>query len=263
MPSNSSLRLRARDTDRVDVCGLLDSAHDDGQLSDFEHRDRTKAAMSARTLTELDALVSDLQIPDKLKGSLPLPPTGPGLGLRLRPRLAIAIGAVAALGAVVYFAIGGGDDADAPDRPENVLSAPGLAQMIDELRAGYGDAVVDEATIYPEYAWIQRAEPGSPGMYQDIDYRDGLQEPDSRTGRDPKTVPVDLAQLDIPAVVGLLLGAPQTLGVATPDSIHMSVENGDHGPEVSMYLSDGRMGTSGHITAGFDGEVFSIYPATD
>jgi hypothetical protein len=32
---------------------------------------------------------------------------------------------------------------------------------------------------------------------------------------------------------------------------------------VSMYLSDRRMGTSGHITAGFDGEVFSIYPATD
>src|SRR6476620_4567956 len=121
--------MRARDTDRVDVCGLLDSAHDDGQLSDVEHRDRTTAAMAARTLAELDALVSHLQIPDKLKGSLPLPPTGPGLGLHLRPRLAIAIGAVAALGAVVFFAIGG--DADAPDRPENVLSAPGLAQMID------------------------------------------------------------------------------------------------------------------------------------
>ncbi|MGW6374485.1 DUF1707 SHOCT-like domain-containing protein [Rhodococcus sp. NPDC055112] len=262
MPSKSSLRMRARDTDRVDVCGLLDSAHDDGQLSDFEHRDRTKAAMSARTLSELDALVSDLQIPDKLKGSLPVQPADSG---RRIPGVAaaVAVAAVVALGAVVFSAIGGGgNDADAPDRPENVLSAPGLAQMIDELRAGYGDAVVDEATIYPEYALIQRAEPGAPGMYQDVDYRDGLQEPDSRTGRDPKTVPVDLARLDIQAVGGLLLGAPQTLGVATPDSIHMSVENGDQGPEVSMYLSDGRLGTSGHLTAGFDGEVYSIFPAT-
>ncbi|WP_027502103.1 DUF1707 SHOCT-like domain-containing protein [Rhodococcus sp. UNC363MFTsu5.1] len=262
MPSNSSMRLRARDTDRVDVCGLLDSAHDDGQLSDFEHRDRTKAAMSARTLTELDALVSDLQIPDKLKGSLPVRPADPDRRRIQGVAAAVAVAAVVALGAVVFSTIGD-DGADAPDRPENVLSAPGLARMIEDLRAQYGDAVVDEATIYPEYARIQRAEPGAPGMYQDIDYRDGLEEPDSRTGRDPKTVPVDLARLDIPAVVGLLLGAPQTLGVATPDSIHMSVESGDEAPEVSMYLSDGRAGTSGHLTAGFDGEVFEIHPADD
>ncbi|MFC7448500.1 DUF1707 SHOCT-like domain-containing protein [Rhodococcus daqingensis] len=262
MPSNSALRLRARDTDRVDVCGLLDSAHDDGQLSDFEHRDRTNAAMAARTLSELDALVSDLQIADELKGSLPVRPAVRDRRWNAGLTAAVALAAVVALGALLFSAIGG-DDADAPDRPENVLSAPGLARMVDDLRAEYGDAMVDEATIYPEYALIQRAEPGAPGMYQGIDYRDGLEEPDSRTGRDPKTVPVDLARLDVAKVVGLLLGAPQTLGVAEPDSVHMSLESGDQGPEVSMYLSDGRAGRSGHLTAGFDGEVFAIHPAED
>ncbi|MFD4182924.1 DUF1707 domain-containing protein [Rhodococcus sp. NPDC058514] len=259
MPSKPSLRLRARDTDRVDVCGLLDSAHGDGQLSDFEHRDRTKAAMAARTLSELDSLVADLQIPAELAGSLPVPPADRGRGWIAA---VVAIGAVVALGLVVLSRLGGGD-ATATDRPENVLSAAGLARMIADLRAEYGDAVVDEATIYPEYALIERAEPGAPGMYQDIRYRDGLEAPDSRTGRDPKTVPVDLDRLDVPGVVGLLLGAPQTLGVAEPDSVHVSVESGDQGPEVSMYLSDGRAGRSGHLTAGFDGEVFAIHPAAD
>ncbi len=52
---------RAKDSDRTDICQILDSALADGQLSMEEHRQRVGAATNATTLAELQALVGDLQ----------------------------------------------------------------------------------------------------------------------------------------------------------------------------------------------------------
>ncbi|CAM3735383.1 DUF1707 domain-containing protein [Tsukamurella strandjordii] len=53
---------RARDADREEVMGLLDSALSDGQLDGAEHRDRVATALRASTLGELTGLVDDLQV---------------------------------------------------------------------------------------------------------------------------------------------------------------------------------------------------------
>ena len=53
---------RAADSDRNDVCQVLDPALSEGQLSMEEHRERVSAATKATTLGELQSLVSDLQI---------------------------------------------------------------------------------------------------------------------------------------------------------------------------------------------------------
>jgi Protein of unknown function (DUF3060)/Domain of unknown function (DUF1707) len=54
---------RATDGDRNDACQELDTALSQGQLSMEEHRQRLSAATSAKTLGELQSLVSDLQAP--------------------------------------------------------------------------------------------------------------------------------------------------------------------------------------------------------
>ena len=52
---------RANDAERADVCGILDSAYADGELDGDEHRQRTAAAMSAKTRGQLLGLLTDLQ----------------------------------------------------------------------------------------------------------------------------------------------------------------------------------------------------------
>jgi len=52
---------RAKDSDRTDICQILDTALAEGQLSMTEHAHRVKAATNAATLGELRALVDDLQ----------------------------------------------------------------------------------------------------------------------------------------------------------------------------------------------------------
>ncbi|MDP0397847.1 DUF1707 SHOCT-like domain-containing protein [Tsukamurella strandjordii] len=67
---------RARDADREEVMGLLDSALSDGQLDGAEHRDRVATALRASTLGELTGLVDDLQVaaPSFLRPPPPPPP---------------------------------------------------------------------------------------------------------------------------------------------------------------------------------------------
>jgi Domain of unknown function (DUF1707)/Protein of unknown function (DUF3060) len=54
---------RATDSDRNDTCQELDTALSQGQLSMDEHRQRVSAATNAKTLGDLQSLVSDLQTP--------------------------------------------------------------------------------------------------------------------------------------------------------------------------------------------------------
>ncbi|WFR73020.1 DUF1707 domain-containing protein [Prescottella defluvii] len=66
MSAPVSAKARARDIDRAQTCGLLDAGYAEGQLDPTEYESRTATAMKAKTLGELDALVSDLQIPEHL-----------------------------------------------------------------------------------------------------------------------------------------------------------------------------------------------------
>ncbi|WP_435591179.1 DUF1707 SHOCT-like domain-containing protein [Nocardia sp. bgisy118] len=63
MSTGSNGRMRARDLDRVNACGLLDAAYAEGQLGADEYHDRTAKAGRAKTVGELARLTSDLQVP--------------------------------------------------------------------------------------------------------------------------------------------------------------------------------------------------------
>jgi hypothetical protein len=52
--------MRAADTDRERAVGFLSGAYTEGRLTKEEYDDRLETALSARTYSELDTLVSDL-----------------------------------------------------------------------------------------------------------------------------------------------------------------------------------------------------------
>jgi hypothetical protein len=159
--------IRARDTDRADVCGLLDAALTDGQLTEEEHAARTAQAMRAKSFGELDDIFGDLQIPDDLVDA-------PVVRVdRRRPRRWLAPLAVIVAAAVAGAVVGGitRSAADSPKLPglpgarghsepsEHVpvlTTGAGLAYFIAEYRAEFGDTEADEVTLYPEYVLVTR-----------------------------------------------------------------------------------------------------------
>jgi DUF1707 SHOCT-like domain/Domain of unknown function (DUF4190) len=55
-------KMRAADTDRDRVAGLLGTAYTEGRLSKGEYDARLESAMSARTYADLDLVVADLPV---------------------------------------------------------------------------------------------------------------------------------------------------------------------------------------------------------
>ncbi|WP_280239284.1 DUF1707 SHOCT-like domain-containing protein [Nocardia abscessus] len=254
--------IRARDTDRADVCGLLDTALSEGQLTADEHAARTVEAMRAKSFGELDALIGDLQIPDELVNA-------PVVRVdRRRPRrwlapvstvvAALVVGAM--VGAISRCGVG------LPGASENVpdmTTGAGLAYFLAEYRAEFGDLIADDVTLYPGYVIVERPEPGSESQTADYRYNGDFRT--SRTSeRKAGTRTFDLAALDVPALARLLAGAPQT--VRCPDGVisHVSVEFDspgavDPGPVVDIHVKC-KGGTSGYAKVTPAGEPLAVFP---
>ncbi|WP_430334826.1 DUF1707 SHOCT-like domain-containing protein [Rhodococcus sp. ACT016] len=257
--------MRARDVDRAAVRDVLDAAYSDGQLTEAEHRNRTEATRSARTLADLDRLVRDLQVPADLRDAMPTPPHSRDT------RWAVALSAAVVLVCgivVVTSARDNGEPAAASSASASELStAAGFGRMLDEIHRELGDSQVDQLTVYPEYATFSRQVPGKPGLSQRYQYKvekGQAQLTDNGTSSNrTEGVPVDLAELrpNVPRVIGLLHGADRTLRVDDPTRIFMDAKRGDDGPVVGIHLWNEGAGTQGFLTVGFDGTVRSIYRA--
>lgn len=278
---------RAKDTNRNDTCTVLDSALADGQLSMEEHRQRVASATTASTLGELQALVADLQIenapvklPDLKKPSAT--DAGPGVGWGLRA-------AVAAVLVVLGIGIGWGlygntssplsfeSDPGAKDDgiPATVLTPPrqlhslgGLTGLFEQMRQKFGDTMGYDLTIYSDYASLDRADPAEPRRALSYSYRGGFDDP-TETSMSNDARLVDLAAFDIPTFVGILRGAPETLGIdpAEVETVYMTVGPSDdmtappEAIEISIYVSP-EFGNSGYLELGGDGQIKRVsYPS--
>ncbi len=257
-PRTSALRLRARDVDRAAVCDVLDAAYSDGQLTEVEHRSRTEATRSARTLADLDRLVRDLQVPADLRDAVPTPPPTPST------RWAVALSAAVVLVCGIVVVTSARDDGEpaaaASSSASELTTAAGFGRMLDEIHRELGDSQVDQLTVYPEYATFSCAVPGKPGLEQSYMYEDGKLTDNGTSSNRTEGVPVDLAELrpNVPRVIGLLHGADRTLRVDDPTRIFMHAKRGDDGSVVSIHLWNEDAGTEGFLTVGFDGEVRSV-----
>ncbi|MGV9336976.1 DUF1707 SHOCT-like domain-containing protein [Nocardia sp. NPDC003726] len=253
--------IRARDTDRADVCGLLDAALADGQLTADEHAARTARAMRAKSFGQLDALIGDLQIPDELANA-------PVVRMdRRRPRRWLAPLSVVVVALVAGAMVGGisrcgvdlpGFSQDVPD----LTTGAGLAYFLAEYRAEFGDMSADQVTLHPRHASVDRQKPGSASETADYYYNGDFRA--SRTSdRRARERSFDLGAIDVPAVAGLLAGAPQTMRAPDGAVTHIIVNFGsngpvDLGPVLQIYVK-GQGGSSGYLTATFAGEPLAVF----
>lgn len=269
---------RAKDSDREDTCRILDGALEEGQLSDEEHRERVSVATSAVTLSDLHGLVADLQT-----GHSPvkLPP------LPSRPKSGSGGIAVAALVVAVLLGIGLGwglyghtssplsftpSPGVKPDGvgavvlspPTQLQSLDGLTGLLDQARKKFGDTMGFRLVVYPDYAVLDRQDPAQPRRQLSYTYRGGWGNPTPSPSTGGAT-PVDLARFDATKAVGILRGAPQTLGIKPSDvtSTYLIVQPSDDpttpgAVSLSAYVSADY--GSGYIKFAGDGTVKRINP---
>ncbi|WP_099023706.1 DUF1707 SHOCT-like domain-containing protein [Mycolicibacterium palauense] len=234
MATRQTAATRAKDSDRNDTCTVLDSALADGQLSMEEHRQRVAAATRAATLGELQTLVADLQTTNApvklptLKSPSPLRAAGGGWGIR-----AAIAGVLVVLGIAIGWGLYGNtpsplnftsDPGAKPDGiapvvltpPRQLHSLGGLTGLLEQMRQKFGDTLGYRLVVYPEYASLDRPDPAEDRRELSYTYRGGWGDPTSAP-RSENAVPVDLSAFDAKAVVGVLRGAPETLGIKPGD----------------------------------------------
>lgn len=276
--------MRAKDSDRAEICQILDTALADGQLSMIEHGERVKSATAASTLGQLHDLVTDLQnaksppVPmiTKVVNRQVLQPVNWGI------RAAMA-GVLVVVGIAVGWGLFGSTssplnaDADPGAQPDGitpvVLTPPrqlhslgGLTGLVEQMKQRFGDTIGYRLTVYPDYASLSRPDPAEDRRELNYTYRGGWDDPSS-SSKGSDAALVDLSRFDAKAVVGVLRGAPETLGIKPADvtSTYLSIDPSRDPTtpgelSVSVYVSSDY--GSGHIQMAPDGRVKRIsYPS--
>ncbi|WP_024442733.1 DUF1707 domain-containing protein [Mycobacterium sp. UM_WGJ] len=283
MATRQTAGTRAKDSDRDDVCRILDSALAQGQVSSAEHQERISAATRAVTLGDLHSLVGDLQTetaPVKL-------PTlrGPAeFGVRgVAVKALGALGAALVAGMLLGWAMYGNtssplsftsDPGAKPDGvapvvltpPRQLQSLGGLTGLLEQARQKFGDTMGYRLVVYPDYASLNRPDPTEERRKLDYSYRGGWDDP-STSSKSSDDVLVDLSAFDVKAAVGILRGAPETLGIKPADvkSTYLIVDPARDPTtpgalSLSVYVSSDYGG--GYIAFAGDGTVKRInYPS--
>lgn len=282
MATGQTSSTRAKDSDRTDICQILDTALAEGQLSMTEHAQRVKTATNAATIGELRGLIADLQTgnaPVQLPALKPAPLTGPRAAWGVR--LATA-GVLVLVGVGIGWGLYGttssplsvtADPGAAPDGvapvvltpPRQLQSLGGLSGLLQQMRTKFGDTLGYRLVIYPDYAVLERPDPDDERRTLSYTYRGGFDDP-STGPRSSDAVPVDLAAFDARAVVGVLRGAPETLNIKADEvtSTYLIVEPARDpttpgAVSIAVYISSDF--GSGNITLGPDGSVKRVgYP---
>ena len=279
MPEQVSSSTRARDIDRAQTCGLLDAGYAEGQLDPTEYEFRTAAAMTAKTLGELDALVSDLQIPAHLVEAALRSATA-SRRPRRGPVIAAAVATIVVVIGAVFFAARGNDgtaqteaapevvaaaekpapmSAPIPGEPDAIVIDPidtttveGIRAFIDRYRAKFRDTLVDRAIFYSDRVDVMRAVDGAPHLYQRYVFMNGFKPSMTPSPRaDPRSI--DLAAIDLDRLAANLAAAPDRVQLSTGGI--SDVDARSTGGEVELVIGvdspDKRSG-SVHTTLGGD-----------
>lgn len=261
---------------------MLDNALAEGQLSMEEHRERIRTATNASSLGQLQGLVSDLQTssaPIQLQKLKRRPAVaGSGWGFRVATA-AVLVGLGIGIGWGLYgntsspFSFtsdpGAKPDGIAPvvlTPPRQLQSLGGLTGLLEQMRQKFGDTLGYRLLVYPDYASVYRPDPTEDRRELDYDYRGGWDDPRTQPKSQDRVL-VDLAKFDIKAVVGVLRGAPETLGIKPGDvkNTYLVIDPADDplapgSLELSIYVSSDY--GSGNIQLTGDGTVKRIsYPS--
>lgn len=164
------------------------------------------------------------------------------------------------------------EDPESPDDPQSEepdaegepfqLTAEGIRSFIGVYRAKFGTTRATDATLYPDYAVVQVPVPGkkrhSGWLYRDGEWRDfgGV------SADFPGTQPIDLAKLDVAALMRNIGKARRTLNVEDINTTYVTMNfrpDFDEVPNVNIYVSN-EFRESGYLATTLDGKVERAYP---
>ena len=150
--------------------------------------------------------------------------------------------------------------------PRQLHSLGGLTGLLEQMRQRFGDTMGYRLVVYPDYASLERPDPNEERRQLSYTYRGGWGDPSSSAKSDDDVL-VDLGKFDPTAVIGVLRGAPETLGIK-PDDVSSTYLIVDPTREpvtpgelsLSIYVSSDY--GSGYIELAADGTVKQInYPS--
>jgi hypothetical protein len=101
--------------------------------------------------------------------------------------------------------------------PKQLQSLGGLTGLLEQTRKRFGDTTGYRLVIYPDYASLDRPDPRNDRRVLDYSYRGGWGDPSSSAKSSVDGAPVDLSKFDVKTVVGIMRGAPETLGMKQSD----------------------------------------------
>ncbi|MGW5518506.1 DUF1707 SHOCT-like domain-containing protein [Nocardia africana] len=261
--------IRARDADRAETCRALDTALADGQLSAEEHRTLTDLTTAAETLGDLAELTADLQRP----AEAPIDPR-----TRVRSRTAWFVGAAAVV--VLAAAVGGYllTHRAAPEPAPVVAAAPQVIQPVvietpdlttvagfekfrSDYQAKFGDTTVDELSLFPDHASVDRTSTGQPNRVADYLYRGGFMASTAVTTRSADKPIFDLATVNTSALGDLIARAVPLLKVpgGAVSHIGMGIDTITKAPTISIYVGNS-FNENAFLEATPAGDPIRVYP---
>lgn len=177
-------------------------------------------------------------------------PKGPALQARPAPSVAVRVRSTTGSPH--------GDPAASARREEH-LHRPGLSTLIDRIHQKFGDSTGYELDLYPEYAIIERADPDEPKGLISYLYREGTFDDPDRRPRSFDNLG-DVGAFDQAAILGIIRGAAQTLGIDRGEPSHVIIRpNAEGGLQINIYASRGNY-ESGYISVDAQGLNPKLYP---
>ncbi|MFF8513336.1 protein kinase [Streptomyces sp. NPDC015492] len=161
-------------------------------------------------------------------------------------------------------ASGSGATPDAPDAPDDLLTAAGGRAVAAAVREETGSARVVRLSLFGEYAMVNVPVKSPANAYDSYRYQGGL----SRFGPGGTVTdgskPIDLDEVDWDVLPGLIKQAESRLKVEKPTGCYVLVEPdlfAKDEPRLKVYLTNDYDAT-GYLTADLSGKVKQVYPAS-
>lgn len=272
--------VRATDQDRDKAVETIEEGFAKGQLNGAERELRTQKALQATTVYELQTLVSDLGevpnviqtlgTPNPFRSLLPL-----FRSRRLLPMVATAIAGFIAMFAFVIAAVAGRSvdlvpeglpDFDNPFPQEqaqdkldrNLLTDKGFTDFVKKMKAKFGTTLVDDATIYPEYAYFVIPIKNDPRHTERWSYRGSFEGTPSHGNRAADDPLIDLGKVDVKALMAAVGDSKTSLGVKDVNTTYIIFDERQDQPAMSVYVMNSYSDV-GYLSLSLSGEELYVY----
>lgn len=272
--------VRATDQDRDRAVETIEDAYAKGQLNDDERELRTQKALQATTVYELQTLVSDLAPVPNVIQTLSSPNPFRFLAPLFQAKRFIPIVATVFAGIIAFFVFviagvsGRSSDLISDSVPDfdnpfpqeqpvdklerNLLTEKGFTDFVMKVKAKFGTAVVEDAVIYPEYAYFAIPLRSNPRHTERWSYRgsfEGTPSQGNRTNDDPL---IDLGKVDVKGLIKAVRESKTSLGVPDVNTTYVIFDDREGQPAMSVYVMNS-YNDVGYVSLSLSGKELYVY----